>query len=284
MRAISIGFVAAMTLFTIGCHAGDEVTAVVSSERPTAESFELSSLPAVSVDCGFSVVTDLKLGNDLSCPGDGLIVNADGITIDLNGHTILGSGAGIGITVRARHDVDIHGGTIIGFVTGIFVANSSTVVIRENGFTQNREAIFLNGSSDNVVKENEAWQNQLRGIMLRPTNSGVISTRNQVVENVLRENPSGILVFGQPGNTLKENWITASSFAAIDLTGGGATGNMIKENMLTTSAVGIFFGPGWTGNAVVENQLVQNTCAMQGAIVGNAIAENEFIGNGADFC
>jgi parallel beta-helix repeat protein len=120
--------------------------------------------------------------------------------------------------------------------------------------------------------------------MLRPTLSGAISTRNQVDENTLRENPSGILVFGQPGNTFKDNSITGSSVAAFDFTGGGASGNLIIENLLETSAVGIRFGSGWTGNSIRENRLLQNTCGMQGATIGNALTENEFLNNGSDFC
>lgn len=284
MRAIPICAVGALSLLAAGCHAGDDVTAPSSSQDPAVASRQPLHLPAVIVACGASVVTDLKLGNDLDCTGDALIVNADGITIDLNGHTLTGSGTGNGITVRGRQYVTIHDGTIRGFVTGVFVANSSLILIKGNRLTSNREGIFLNGSSDNVVMENEAWQNQLRGIMLRPTLSGVTSTGNLIKENVLRENPSGILVFGQPDNTFKENRISHSSFAAIDLTGGGASGNVFRENTLETSAVGISFGAGWTGNSLSENRLLHNTCGTQGTTAGNTLTENQFVANGTDFC
>ena len=36
--------------------------------------------------CGATIVEDLRLDHDLVCAGDGLIVGADDITIDLNGH------------------------------------------------------------------------------------------------------------------------------------------------------------------------------------------------------
>jgi parallel beta-helix repeat protein len=281
MRRISLGFATVSLLVTAGCHVDGDI---LSPSRFASEWPKPTPSAAVTVSCGESIVTDLEIANDLVCAGDGLIIDADEITIDLNGHVITGSGTGNGITVRARQNVVIHGGTIMNFVTGIFVANSSHVLIKETRLTQNREGVFLNGSSDNVVKENEVWNNQLRGIMLRPTLSGAISTRNQVDENTLRENPSGILVFGQPGNTFKDNSITGSSVAAFDFTGGGASGNLIIENLLETSAVGIRFGSGWTGNSIRENRLLQNTCGMQGATIGNALTENEFLNNGSDFC
>jgi parallel beta-helix repeat protein len=234
--------------------------------------------------CGATILTDLRLNHDLSCTGDGLIVGADGITINLNGHTIAGSGSGVGVTLRARHNVVVQGGTITDFVTGIFVSGSSGVVVKENRFTRNREAVFLIASSGNVVKENIAWQNQLRGIMIRPNASGVISTQNLVIENTLTANPSGILLFAQPGNILKENMIAESTVAGIDLTGGGASGNQIKENILTANAAGIKFGPGWIENRVIENTLQLNTCGIQGTATDNTFKENVFTANGSDSC
>ena len=52
--------------------------------------------PSVTADdlCGATIAEDLKLHHDLTCAGAGLIVGADGITIDLNGHTITGLGKG----------------------------------------------------------------------------------------------------------------------------------------------------------------------------------------------
>jgi parallel beta-helix repeat protein len=169
-------------------------------------------------------------------------------------------------------------------VTGIFLNTSTGVVIKDNAFTENREAVFLAGSSGNVVKSNVAWQNGLRGIMIRPTGTGVVSTENQVVANILTDNPSGILLFGQPGNTLKGNTISGGAVAAIDLTGGGASGNEIKENLLTASAAAIKFGPGWTGNAFIGNTIRSNSCGLQGSSTDNIFKDNLFSDNVADVC
>ena len=88
--------------------------------------------------------------------------------------------------MRARRGVVVQGGTITDFVTGIFISNSTAIAVEENRFTRNREAVFLIASSGNVVKANVAWQNQLRGIMIRPNASGVTSTQNFVVETCSR--------------------------------------------------------------------------------------------------
>jgi large repetitive protein len=48
---------------------------------------------AVHVSCGEIITTDTKLANDLTnCPRHGIVIGADNITLDLNGHTIDGDG------------------------------------------------------------------------------------------------------------------------------------------------------------------------------------------------
>jgi len=191
----------------------------------------LGVAPVLASDlCGSTIVTDVILDQDLTCTGNGLTVGADGIKINLNGHTITGPGSAIalvrGISLNQRSSVSIQGGTIRNFESGIFVANSSEITIKEILFTENREGVFLNGSSACTVRENTAWRNQIRGIMVRPSATRN-STDNVIKENLLVENPVGILVFGQPRNTLKENRISWSSQAGILLTGSGASGNLV---------------------------------------------------------
>jgi hypothetical protein len=50
-----------------------------------------SAASAQSLTCGQVIVEDTTLQNDLSdCSGDGIVIGADGITLDLNGHTVAG--------------------------------------------------------------------------------------------------------------------------------------------------------------------------------------------------
>ena len=233
--------------------------------------------------CGATIVDDLHLDHDLTCPGAGLIIGADDIKIHLEGHTIAGPGTGVGIRVAGRSGVTVQGGFIRNFETGIMVANSSDVTVKDNDVTQTREGIFLNGTTDSVVKNNRSFQNQIRGVMIRPSNTR-ISTGNLVVDNILTDNPVGILIFGQPGNGIRDNVISGSTTAGILLTGAGASGNVFRENAISNSAVGIQFGPAWTGNLFTETRLTFNTCGLQGTTTGNEFRETVFANNTADTC
>src|SRR5436305_6497018 len=75
---------------------------------------------AAQVSCGQVVTHSLTLEADLVCPltvGTGLVVGADGITIDLNGHSIapqFPDTLGVGIDNRAGHDrVTVRDGSIV---------------------------------------------------------------------------------------------------------------------------------------------------------------------------
>jgi len=146
----------------------------------------MSPEAAASDLCGTTILANLTLDHDLTCTGNGLVVGADGITINLNGHTISGPGSGVGISVSNRTAVLIVGGTVRNFLAGVQLVNSTAIVVKENRFTGNQDAVFLIGTSWSTVKENTAWQNTRVGVMLRP--SGIRnSTQNVVVENTLTD-------------------------------------------------------------------------------------------------
>ena len=109
--------------------------------------------PAVRVTCGQIITTDTKLANDLlGCPRHGLIIGADDITLDLNGHTIAGDATpfedcpqdepcDVGVVNSAIRDgtpfngpgfddVTIENGFVRDFAeVGVYVVGASNVVV-----------------------------------------------------------------------------------------------------------------------------------------------------------
>jgi parallel beta-helix repeat protein len=241
--------------------------------------------PAVSADdlCGATIVANLKLDHDLTCTGAGLIVGADGITLDLNGHTITGAGIEAGIAVTGRTDVSIRGGTVRNFAVAVRVNASSDLVISHNEFVENGEGIDLqSGSVANTIKQNSFRDSSTRAMMLR---SG--SAENDIKHNTFTNNRVGILVFGGVDNILRNNIVSGSSVAGIRLN-VIATGNLIKHNLVVSNLAGIEFiltpTGSATGNDLVGNKIELNDCGLKGVTGGNSFDNNVFEENVVDTC
>lgn len=233
--------------------------------------------------CGATIVANMELDHDLSCAGNGLIAGADGIKLDLNGHTITGSGSGVGISVLGRTGVTIVGGTVQNFEAGVLVRNSMAVVVRDNQLVSNGDGVdFQTGSVGNTVKENHFQDNRSRGVMLR-----IGTSANLIKENTFTGNRVGILLFGALGTTVKENTVSSSGLAGIRLN-VIATGNLVVENTVASNPAGIDFivtpTGSATGNTLRENTIALNTCGLKGPLVGNTLSENLFQGNVVDMC
>jgi hypothetical protein len=77
-----------------------------------------------NVSCGQTLTESTTVQNDLeNCAGDGLGAGADGITIDLNGHTIDGRTipTGSGVVINGFDRVVVENGAISGFEAGVSI-------------------------------------------------------------------------------------------------------------------------------------------------------------------
>jgi len=248
---------------------------------------------AASADglCGATIFGNLKLDEDLVCIGDGLIVGADGVRIDLNGHSIAGSGTGVGVMVADRTDVKISGGTITNFAVAIRTSASTDVEIKLVQFVGNPEGIDLQaGSIGNTIKGNVFRGSTTRAIMMRSN-----AQDNDIKNNVFAGNRIGILVFGGADNTIRNNLVSGSTLAGIRVN-VIATGNIMKDNLIASSnaaegqppaaAIEFLLTPtGFaTANHLQGNWLVENDCGLKGPTAGNTFVHNVFRGNLADTC
>ena len=107
MRVVGVGMAFACTSF---------VMAVTAPAAHATDAVEIST-------CGQSVTTDAVLVKNLVCPGDGVIIAADGVTVDLGGHVLRSStGAGRGVVIGGPFGsaATVRGpGKVKGFGTGI---------------------------------------------------------------------------------------------------------------------------------------------------------------------
>ena len=178
---------------------------------------------AETVACGTTVTADTTLKADLiGCPGDGLTVE-NGVTLDLNGHIISGSGSGVGV-----HGGIVENGTIRGFDIGI----EGPTGVRNMTVHGNRVGIVITRprSGPRIRVENStAIRNDDAGIEI---NAG---TRNvDVADNrVLFNGGDGIRALSEAdGGTYTNNLIKGNGGDGLNIRRAFSTvvGNTARDN------------------------------------------------------
>ena len=239
---------------------------------------------AAQPTCGDVLTEDTKLSRSLvDCPGDGLVIGADNVRLDLDGHKIDGQGSGIGIANPDGHDgIRIEDGTVREFGTGIELTDTSGSKLRKlKVLANNGDGIALQGSAGNRIADNKSSGNQSDGITLYE------SDRNRITENSLRGNDAHGIVLETSSdlNRVEDNSVSDNHADGISIAVGSSR-NEILENRVRRSggSVGIFLVFDSNENRVYENLVEEN--GGGGILVleadDNRIEENRAYANGQD--
>jgi hypothetical protein len=106
------------------------MTALVAVTASVLLSLAADARAANGIRCGIPISgeKDVRLKQDLNCPGDGIVVGSFDGRIFLEGHTINGSGTGVGIKADGGVRVSGGGATLTNFGTGIRFTNGRNTV------------------------------------------------------------------------------------------------------------------------------------------------------------
>jgi parallel beta-helix repeat protein len=195
------------------------------------------------VSCGDVITQDTTLDSDLiDCPGDGLVIGADGIALDLAGHVIDGiSSAGahgargvVGTSTTAcpvgcSRGVTIESGTIRQFFLGIELNSLSTpddapASIRRLTITDT--AMAMEVSLANVHIERNSMDAGL----------SVGASRHTVIERNHVSN-GGIGIAGGASSRVERNLVTGGDLFGIRVS--DSTDNVLVRNVVSGNGVGI---------------------------------------------
>ena len=260
-----------------------EVRAVdpAGNADPTPATFQWTIGAAAvlrTVSCGQTLTTSTRLANDLAeCQGDGLVAGAPDITIDLDGHTIDGTGLNAGIRVNGHDRVTITGGgRLTQFDHGIaFGSGTRGGIVSGVTVELNQEAgvLFANadeGGQGNLIRDTLVTNNSLSGIAIT---SGTDAAR--IVGNTIGGNPAaGVRVNGASGTRIEANTITSSGDAGVLLE--GAASSVVADNDISgNSGEPVAVTLASQGNRIVRNKIAGNA---KGVVVeqsnANEIADN----------
>jgi parallel beta-helix repeat protein len=250
---------------------------------------------ASHVGCGDTITTDTTLDSDLlNCPNNGIVIGADDITLDLNGHTIDGDGTpvdpcpegepcDIGVLNLAGHDrLTIMGGTVQQFGVGVLVEGGATHRLHQLAALDNTDfGIIVAGSTDSVIEQTSMSDNGTSGLILAESRGALVAGNSvsgshgyaifsvavddsRIQNNALDDNDHGIAVFdGGSRNLIQRNVVSHGSGSAIDV--GGGAGNRIERNRLT----------GGRGPAIFVTRLEAPTVSEDTVVSRNVITSNQ---------
>jgi parallel beta-helix repeat protein len=148
--------------------------------------------PTTIASCGQVITRDVILLKDIECPGVGMIVGTDGITINLNNHRVslanntdtsrIPEVEEIGILVPGQKNVTIRGpGVIMGFDKAIEFAGSGRGYVLDLKLTDNNIGLSLKASNEITIYRSFIEGNTI-GIASQSSKDGWIIS-NQVSQN-----------------------------------------------------------------------------------------------------
>ncbi len=133
--------------------------------------------------CGTVVSTDVRLRADLvKRPSSGLVVGAPGVTIDLDGHTIDGTGTGVGIDDAGFGGVRVVGGTVREFAFGIDLLDLHLGRVDRVSLAANGTGLIVERSVDVDISRVSAIGNAFDGIAVN-VGDGVTVRRSTAAGN-----------------------------------------------------------------------------------------------------
>lgn len=234
------------------------------------------SSQAEDLQCGSVITDNTVLHSDIGpCAAGGLIIAADNVTLNLNGHNVFGTpnqGDGVGIRVANSTGVQVTGGTVQFFDAGIVVRGGgsnriSHIVAADNAapvLGDFGDGILLDSTSNNVIAQNQVLRNgPYDGIGVLGTSSGNRIEHNLVEDNNITSTRCSIFrcqtvqfaagIALEPGSTLAE-----PGDGSLGATGNTVTNNIVKGNGrygIRISEYGGAFGS--AGDNVVSDNVVQ---------------------------
>jgi CSLREA domain-containing protein len=235
---------------------------------------------AASVSCGSLITTSTRVTNDLlDCLGTGLVIGASNITLDLDGHTIDGTGLAVGVLNNGHDNVVITNGFVQEFDFGVQLGDGTAGnVVHGLTLQLNQEAAVQlvdadNGTTGNTIRDNTLIDNEY-GIWLLDGTQFALVRGNTITSS----SADGIRVESSSGNRVEANTVSQSSGAGVAL--AGSSDNTVAGNTLSNnSAAGIAVGE--TGLPANDNRIEVNTLTGNSG-PGISVVEssgNELVGN-----
>jgi len=255
--------------------------------------------------CGDTITTDTSLHKDLvDCPNNGIIIGADGVTLDLNGHTIDGDGApaagcnprkqfcDVGVLNEGHDGVTVRHGRVREFEVGVLVLRArQNRILGVSSARNGGIGIVLFDVVRSLVRNSSA-----SGSIAHNTGAGLglfSSHHVRVLHSSFRHNGDmGIAADSASHNLIKGNLLARNRNFGIVLRGRAADRNQVSRNRsVRDGAIGIFIEG--SRNVIARNRIshplrregvgIEVDGGNHNVIARNSIRDTEGRGISVDF-
>jgi Right handed beta helix region len=238
---------------------------------------------AKGVSCGATLTADTVLRADLhGCAGTALVIDANGVTLDLHGHTVEGA-----IRAGGRSNVAIRAGFVTGDVSlervvhasvrRLRVLGGSIECVRSAGCTVVRN--MVSGGGIAITQSTSGVANRVRGNVVRHApGAGIAADRTDttsITNNVVRDSAIGIEASHAADMRISHNEIVRNS-------GDGLSGSFGSAAAIVRNVIASNGGDGislrtWGGETLIARNVVLRNGGN--GILGAAVAHWRVLGN-----
>src|SRR5437899_3492194 len=199
---------------------GPSASAVASSPSPTPAASPTVRYPSREGTCAMRVSESFTLANDMNCAGDGMVIVADNLTVDLGGHALTGPGMGpqtwplpqldsVGVRVGGHTGVTIRNGKTIGFSTGIYFIDMESSTIDNVTTQRNRFGFYIHASKKITVKGSDVEFN-IYGLHLQNSDDSLLQGNLLARQTYNSPGGYGLYMYASKGNRVIENTIDSN--------------------------------------------------------------------------
>ncbi|MFN2520222.1 MAG: NosD domain-containing protein [Candidatus Limnocylindria bacterium] len=213
-------------------------TLAAATPSPTLAPTPSPAPTPVAAECGQKVAASFILANDMKCPGDALVVVADGVVVDLGGHTLSGPGMGpqtwpapqldsVGVRVEKHTNIVVRSGKTTDFSTGVYLEGTTASVIEDVSSEHNRYGLYIHNSDGNTIRRSTVAVN-IYGLHLQNSNDNLVQGNDLVRQTYNSPGGYGIYLYSSKRNRVIENNIENNINWGIWFS--EASGNLVFHN------------------------------------------------------
>ena len=197
-----------------------------------------------------TIMTTTTLKTDITGQ---IVIGADGIVLNCNGHTISGvstastASPNSGILLNGRSGVTIENCYVTDFYIGFQLASSSGTTLTSDSATGNGFGFLLSSSNNNLLSGNTATGNKLDGFQLQSSNNN-----NLLGDTANGNSGSGFRLLSSSNNNMQKNTANNNSVYGFALT-SSSNNNSVIGNSACGNVAFDAFQSGSTGNKFKNN-------------------------------